>query len=204
MCKLCIQSDFKDFYDGLSADDSSTIYRRFVNECMQRGSALKYIRSIGIRTIEIKQVSKFFRGDGDIVVYTDPKGHNGTGKEIMTVDNAIQSYGNCIASRYYNDCELYIKYLQVGKKRYNICYKIDKDNPLSLGTIIDVKELNDEYNRRIGLPIFSIDYISDGQCMIATDFNEVENLEYIGMSKYLDAEYVKNEIIEALAIYNKL
>jgi hypothetical protein len=188
----------------LSDDKSIITYNRYLSQSKQRGAALKYLRSLGIKTLEIKQVNTFFRGDGPIVVYTDPQGHNGSGKRIMTVDDAVRTYGNCIASKYWNTDGMTIKYLQIGKRRFSLYFKKETTQSLEIGTLIDIRENSPEYNRLVGLPIFSIDYISDGQYMIATDFNEVENLSMIGMNRYLDSNTVINEIVDSLLIYNKI
>lgn len=204
MSGLCIKSDYTDFYDALSNNNSIITYNRYLSQCRQRGSALKYLRGLGIKTLDIKQVNQFFRGDGPIVVYKDPMGHGGNGKDIMTVDEAMQSYSNCVASNYYNTDGFTIKYLQIGKRRFSLCFKKNEIETLDMGTLVDIKEISSEYNRLIGLPIFSIDYISNGREMIATDFNEVENLHKLGMDKYISASDVITEIIDALTVYNKI
>lgn len=204
MSGLCIKSDYTDFYDVLSNNNSIITYNRYLSQCKQRGSALKYLRSLGIKTLDIKQVNQFFRGDGPIVVYKDPMGHNGNGKDIMSVDDAMQYYSNCVASNYYNKDGFTIKYLQIGKRRFSLCFKKNETETLDVGTLIDIKENTSEFNRLIGLPIFSIDYISNGCEMIATDFNEVENLHNINMDRYLDSNTVITEIIDALTVYNKI
>ena len=204
MSRICIQSDFNDYYDILSDDKSALVYKRYMCDCKQRGTDLKYLRSIGIKTIELKQVSQFSSLDGNIVVYTDPKGHNGNGKKIMNVNEAMLNYSNCLASKYYETEDNFtIKYLQIGKRRFTLCFKkIDKLS-LSPGILVDIKESSNEYNRLIGLPIFSIDYISNNNEMIATDFNEVQNLSSIGMQNYISPDNIMTEILESLAIYNK-
>lgn len=204
MSGLCIKSDYTDFYDVLSNNNSIITYNRYLSQCKQRGSALKYLRSLGIKTLDIKQVNQFFRGDGPIVVYKDPMGHHGNGKAIMSVDDAMQYYSNCVASNYYNKDGFTIKYLQIGKRRFSLCFKKNEAGTLDVGTLIDIKENTSEFNRLIGLPIFSIDYISNGCEMIATDFNEVENLHNINMDRYLDSNTVITEIIDALTVYNKI
>ena len=204
MSGLCIKSDYTDFYDVLSNNNSIITYNRYLSQCKQRGSALKYLRSLGIKTLDIRQVNQFFRGDGPIVVYKDPMGHHGNGKAIMSVDEAMQYYSNCVASNYYNKDGLTIKYLQIGKRRFSLCFKKNETETLDVGTLIDIKENTSEFNRLIGLPIFSIDYISNGCEMIATDFNEVENLHNINMDRYLDSNTVITEIIDALTVYNKI
>lgn len=200
---ICIKSDFTDYYDILNDNNSNIVYNRYLKNCKQRGSALKYLRNIGIKTIEIKQVNKFFRGDGPIVVYTDPNGHNSQGKKIITVDDAMQSYENCIASKYFIDSDITIKYLQIGKRRFTLYFKKNKQFTLNMGELIDIKESSPEYNRLFGLPIFSIDYISNGKEMIAIDFNEVENLQALNINKYIDYNIIIQEIKDALIVYNK-
>lgn len=204
MSGLYIKSDYTDFYDVLSNNNSIITYNRYLSQCKQRGSALKYLRNLGIKTINIKQVNQFFRGDGPIVVYKNPMEHHGNGKAIMTVDDALQYYGNCVASSYYETDGFTIKYLQIGKRRFSLCFKKDKTETLTMGTLVDIKENYPEFNRLIGLPIFSIDYISNGHEMIATDFNEVEDLHRLGMDRYLDSNIVITEIIDALTVYNKI
>lgn len=203
MSGLHIKSDFIDYYDILNDENSILTYNRFLSNCKQRGTALKYLRSLGIRTLELKQVNQFFRGDGPLVVYTNPLGHNGNGKKIVSVDEALQSYNNYMASHYYmNTNGLTIKYLQIGKRRFTLQFKKDEIS-LDKGKLISIQELSPEYNRLIGLPIFSIDYISNGQEMIATDFNEVENLSLLNMNYYLSSETIIAEIKDSLAVYNK-
>ena len=205
MSGLNIKSDYTDYYDILNNKDSIITYNRFISKCNQRGSDLKYLRSIGIKTIEIKQVNEFFRGDGPIVVYKNTKGHHGEGKEIMSVDEALRSYENYIASRYIaSDSNINIKYLHIGKRRFNLYFKKKDKFSLDKGELIDIKESEQAFNSLIGLPIFSIDYISNDREMLATDFNSVENLQLLNFNKYMKSEEVVSEIIDALTVYNKI
>lgn len=202
---LNIESDFTDYYDILNDKDSLVTYRRFRSECKQRGTALKYLRSIGIKTVEVKQVNNYFIGDGLLVVYTNPAGHEGTGKKILSVSEALRSYGTCIASVYKEPKDLItLKYLQIGKRRFTLYYK--KSEPISLdcGKLIDIREQPSEYNRILSLPIYSIDYISDGTEMKATDFNEVQSLKDINIDNYIRAEDVMSEVRDAILTYNKI
>jgi len=206
---LCIKSDFTDYYGTLS-EKSGIIYNRKISDCKQRGADLAYLRKLGIKTLELKQVSSFSYFDDKLVVYTDPKKHNGLGKKICTYDEAMSMYSNYLACKYIEKKDgLTIKYLQVGKRRFTLTFKEDMSSTLLTseflkeGRLININEAESAYNRLIGLPIFSIDYISDGVDMIATDFNEVQNLERLGMNRYLKSEEVINEIIEALMVYNK-
>lgn len=205
MSGLHIKSDYTDYYDILNNEKSIITYNRFISECNQRGSDLKYLRNLGIKTIEIKQVNKFFRGDGPIVVYKNTKGHHGDGKEIMSVDEALRSYDNYIASSYIaSDNGITIKYLQIGKRRFNLYFQKKDKFTLDKGDLVDIKESTQAFNSLIGLPIFSIDYISNDREMLATDFNSVENLQLIDFSRYMKSEEVVKEIIDALTVYNRI
>lgn len=204
MSTIEIKSDFEDYYDSLSNAQSIIKYRRFLSESKQRGTALKILRSMGIKTIDIKPVNQYSAWDGLIVVYTNPKGHNGTGKKIMTVDDAMMSYSQCAASKYYSVLDMWTKFLQIGNRRFTIYFKKDSEISLNMGSIIEVKETKGGYNPLIGLPIFSIDYITNGVEVIATDFNEVQDLRSIGMDRYLKGQEVVDQIADALVAYNKV
>ena len=200
---LCIKSDFTDYYDNLSSD-KGIIYNRMISDVKQRGSALKYLRSLGVKTLEIKQVSNFSYLDGLLVVYTDPKKHNGQGKKLMSYEEAIAHYSNYPASKYLDDNKgITVKVLQIGQRRFNLTFK-KEDKSLTEGALIAINEMTPAYNMLIGLPIFSIDYVASGCEMVATDFNEVENLKRLNIDKYISSEDICNEIINSLYTYNKV
>lgn len=203
MTGIKIVSDFKDYYDIVSDENSSIVYNRFWSKCEQRATALRNLQSMGTRTIEIKPVSNFLFSDGRLVVYTNPKLHNGQGKKIMTVGEARQIYLNYTASQYFENSDGFVKFLQVGKRRFIISYKRTDNDDLSKSIITDINEISSEYNRIVALPIFSIDYISLNNVMVATDFNEVESLQNCGVDKLLAPEVVAEEIKNSLIAYNK-
>ena len=204
--QLCIKSDFKDYYDKFATEEHGIIYKRMMNDTMQRGSALKYLRKLGVKTLDIKQVSSFSYLDKNLVVYTDPRKHDGLGKKIMSYEEAIANYSNFPASRYLEDSNGYtIKVLQIGKRRFNLTFKKDEnEKSLREGILVNIVEMPPAYNLLIGLPIFSIDYIASGCEMIATDFNEVENLKRIDIDRFISGQEICNEIINSLYAYNKV
>lgn len=204
MNSICIKSDFTDYYDILQDKNSILTYNRNLSECKQRGTALKYVRSLGLKTIEVKPVNQYISLDGSILVYTNPKLHNGEGKKIMTVDEAMQSYSNCIASKFYDNVSNVVKFLQIGKRRFTLYFKKDSPYDLSHGKLVDIRESLSEYNRLIGLPILSIDYIEINGEMVATDFNEVENLKNLGIDEFIRPEDIIKEIKDSLIVYNKV
>lgn len=203
MSNIKINSDFTDFYDVMSDNNAILTYNRYLKDSKQRGTSMKYLRSLGIKTIELKQVNSFMREDGPIVVYTNPTQHHGLGKQIMSVEEAKMSYGNYTASKYYaTEGNYTIKVLQIGSRRFSLTFQCKEQVSLSLGKLVDIKELPAEYNKLINIPIFSIDYVSNGKEMIATDFNEVENLQQILMNEYISSEEIINELSNSLTLYN--
>ena len=204
MSNLCIKSDFTDFYDIYSVKDGQITYNRYRSESRQRWEALKYLRSLGLKTIELKPVQSYTLFDPPIVVYTNPKLHSGNGKKVLSINEALQIYPSCVASLYYKDSINTIKVIQVGKRQFRITFRREiSNNTLTPGNIIDIKEIKSDYNRVIGLPIYSIDFISINNEMIATDFNEVEVLYKYEINRYINGEEIINEVLNSLIIYNK-
>lgn len=204
MRSINIISDYIDFYDNLSDNKSPITYKRNMCDCKQIGTALKYLRNIGIKTIDVKPVSSFNIFDGDIMVYTNPVKHSNDDKKIVSVEYAKTVYPTCVASKCLSSDNLItIKYLQIGKRRFTLTYK-SNDESLNKRYLVDISESSTSYNMLIGLPIFSIDYIIDKGIMIATDFNEVENLKELGVEKIITAEEIVEEIRQSILTYNKL
>lgn len=197
-----IVSDFTDYYDYMSDSISTIEYHRNVNNGVQRVAALNKLRQLSIKVIDIMPVSKYLSSDGKIVVYTNPSAHNGNGKKVLTVDEAQLYYPNYSASKYYENCTSYIKFIQVGKQRYTLQIKRNSVEDRSTEEIVGISRLPDEYNRVVGIPIFSIDYICVDNQMIATDFNEVEKLSNYGLQEFIKPEEVIKEIKDSLLIYN--
>ena len=189
-----INSDYVDFYDDMNDDKSIYIYSRFKSKMKQRGTALKHLRTLGIKTIELKPVSSFCKWDGNIVVYTDVFAHDGMGKKVMAVEEAQAFHNNCLASKYYES--------QIGNVRVTLKYEKETELTLDKGKLVDIDMNKTDYNRLIGIPIYSIDYISGNEVMLATDFNEVENLRNLGLDEYITKEQIVELIKGSLLAYN--
>ena len=196
-----INSDYVDFYDELNDESSIYIYNRFRSNSKQRGSALKRLRNMGIRTIDLKPVSNFSKWDGNIVVYTDVYGHSGLGKKVMGAEEAQAFHNDCLASHYY-ESPISIKVVQIGNIRVTLKFEKESQLTLDKGKLIDIDINNVDYNRLIGLPIYSIDYINGDGISLATDFNEVENLMNIGLHEYIKQEQIVELIKGSLIAYN--
>lgn len=205
MCtELKILSDFEDYYDNQSNNNGTIIYNRNFGESLSKAGALKYIRSLGIPTIETQAVKEIAPGVKRIVVYMDPKAHEGKGKQVMKRSDALSYYGNYLASPYIESTNgLYIKMLQIGTRRFKLLLQHTNDGDLTTGRVLDIQELEPQLSS-IVYPIFSIDYIPYNGMSVATDFNQVQKLVGLGIESILKPEDVVLEIEKTLKIFKGL
>ena len=189
-----IESDFIDFYDKLSiTGNEAPVYRRFKKEQMSKSEQLKFLKRLGILTIEAKAARDIVTSSGKLTVYTDTK--DDSKNLVLTVSDADMMYPNELASEYYAESNNVInRIVQVGSRRFRII--------LYNGSVIQVDELFRGYNMAIGLPIYSIDYVSTFNGMLATAFHNVERLDQYKLP--LSAEEVISEIAQAMIEYRIL
>lgn len=200
-----LNSDFTDYYDECLDTNSTIVYNRFRNQGMSRGEALNYLRNNGIKTVKFGAFTNFGTDTSKFVVYTNPSLHNFSGKRIQTFDEVAIQYANYMVSEFLDKYGGYtVKYLQVGERRFRIMFfNPEYREKLIEGSMVAIEELPKQYNYAIGLPIYSIDYISNGAEMVAIDFNEVQRLDTIGINNLISAENVAMEVRNALIAYNK-
>jgi len=198
-----IVSDFKDYYDNLSNDvDPLLIYSRNYSDSMSRGESLKWVRDNGIKTIKLGLARQFISSHKKVVVYTEPKLHQFKGKLIVDTSTAVDLYSTNLVSPYYENTRgVTVKFLQIGSRRYRITFKNDNQT-IEEGTITSVEELTPELNYLIRLPIFSLDYIFDGEEMVCVDYNTVQNIGSLGFKDILSPPEIMEEIKKSLLAYN--
>lgn len=202
---LLIKSDFKDFYDTASDTNGNIVYNRFRSKDTSRADELLFLKQNGIKTVEFGPLSKFGPNTPNYIVYTNPSLHSFKGKKICTYNDVIQQYSNYLVAEFIRESGGYtVKYLQVGERRFRITmYNPNFCTTLEEGNILSIDELNKQYNYAIGLPIYSIDYISNGQEMLAIDFNTVQSLSRINFQLVMSPDEICKEIEGALIAYNK-
>lgn len=202
-----IQSDFIDYYDHLSNDSSLVVYNRYRNTGVTRAEDLKYLRNHGILTVSCGTARQVIRPDvKKLVVYTNPALHEFRGKQIYSSYDVASQYSNYVVSEFLEGyCGYTVKYLQIGSRRFRLVFSNpDYKEQLIEGNMVAMEELPRQYNYAFGLPIYSIDYVSNGCEMFAVDFNTVQNLASIGMDNILKANDVVKEVENALIAYNKV
>lgn len=202
---LKIESNFIDYYDNTAKSYnvpsiSDKCYDRNIRSYVHKAQSIKFLKALGVNTIQLKPVSQLGVYDDDVVVYVDDTLHECQGKIVVSAKIALRDFSNCVCTHYYPDvCKTY-KVLQIGEKRYNISF--DKTHngaeDFSHGLLSDIHQLTPAYNKNIKLPIFSIGYIETKTDMIATDFNEVEKLYRLNFNNVLKPEDVVAEILKTL------
>lgn len=200
-----VESDFSDYYDELSSDNTTIVYKRFKSQSMSRAEALTYLKNNGINTVKYGPFIKFTGETKKFVVYTNQASHDFKGKLICTFDKVASEYSNYLVSEFLSSSNgLTIKYLQIGERRFRMMFSNPEfEETLKEGSLVQFDELPKGYNHAIGLPIYSIDYISNGLEMLAIDFNQVQNLQKIGIDKIITADEVITQVENALIAYNK-
>lgn len=200
---LKLNTDFEDFYDAELSSLSGIEYNRFKGSTVSRGEELNWLNRIGIKTVKFGAASSFIPATKQVVVYTNPFLHDFKGKSIYNFDEYRGS--NYLIAEFLADSLGYtVKYLQVGERRFKLMlYNKDFRTKLSEGVLVSCEELPKQYNYSMGIPIYSIDYVSNGHEMLAVDFNRVQNLKKLGMENVMKASEVALEVRKALIEYNK-
>lgn len=201
---IALKSTFSDYYDIAAKSDSEIVYNR-VRQGKGRAAQLNYLKGLGIKTVDFGPLTKFNPDSGKLVVYTNTLSHDFQGKKICTYSEAAIQYPNYLMAQFLDVYNGYtIKYLQVGERRFRVMLQ-NKDYLTRLveGSVLAIEELDRQFNYAVALPIYSIDYISNGTEMVAIDFNEVQNLGNIGFNRVMGPVEVTTEIEKALIAYNK-
>lgn len=200
-----LESDFTDYYDSVINPDSKLVYKRKRLTFNTRVDELLYLRNNGIKTVQFGPLGKFPSSVKKLIVYTNPSLHNFKGKHIYTYDEVASQYTNYMVAEFLEPCNGYtVKYLQIGERRFRLMFfNPNFEDTLTEGKLITFDELPRQYNYAIGLPIYSIDYVSNGTEMVAVDFNEVQQLNTIGIDKIIKPEDVAAEVYKSLLAYNK-
>ncbi len=209
--KVAIRSDFVDFYDSAfyNGDTPLGVYNRNESDLVSITKGLAFLRGIGINTLGVNAVKNLNPKSGRVLVYVGDSLGNQE-RLLMEHKSAKLMYPNMPASEFEEDSgSLITRVLQVGSRRFRItitgefnCDGRHGNIDYGRGNIESIVELASSYNQSIRLPIFSIDYISSDNGMVATAFNNIEKLERY--HNLMRAEDVVDEVYRAMIRYNML
>lgn len=190
--RIKLVSDFDDYYD-LGFCEDGIEYRRLLSERQGRGKLLTFLKSHGYPVIEFGQVSNMVDKAEKLVVYLN-NGHGPSSKIVCNSSDAFMAYRNYLCTVYSEGTNGFsMKVVQVGSRRFRVMMQ-NESGRLEHGKVKSIEELPKELNKSINIPIFSIDYIPFGASLVATDFNEVQNLKDIGLDSILTPDDVLREV----------
>lgn len=203
---VVIKSDFQDYYDAEFINsgykEKAYIYNRIQSNRNHRTKDLLDIQEQGIPVLSLRPVVDFqlLKPDTKILVYTRPTLHNGEGKILLENREAQDLYPNMPGRLWipHSETEGYtLKYLQIGQRRFKLVLKGKDDIDDLTPRIFNIVELSPEYSKWNKFPIYSIDYIPTKNGLMATDYNNVENLQKFGMEKVITSKEVHSEIVKS-------
>lgn len=197
---MILTSDFEEYYDKeiLNYGGIKDVeFVRMSNMNFSKKQQLELLEKIGYSIINIMPLRQMFT-DGKILVYTNPDLHNGMGKSIMSLSDALVMYRNSLCTELFDHSTTY-KILQVGFD----CFSLEIENE-------DLKEarlkscillgnglpglVNNKY------PMYSIDFVQDNNGkLLACDLDVAVKLSHIeGLSECIKAEYVAEKLYRYL------
>ena len=192
-----LESDYTDYYDSIFSDEGKSTYRRISTECMPRGRAIKYLKELGVPTIEVGQVNTFNSLQySKLVVYTNSRQHGGKGKVVVSTDEAKRYYSNYLAAPYIENTNgASLKYIQIGGIAIQLSLRNNGDKAeIKSGEVVESNRSDIGMNKQINIPIFSIDYIPVNGIITAIDFNSSENLSRYGIDKIVTPDEILAEL----------
>jgi hypothetical protein len=197
--ELKIKSDFRDYYDSASTSKSNLVYERYYSNAYSRAKGISVLKAIGFKTIEIGPVNQIALMHKQVVVYTNANEHMGQGKIVMTANDALLTYPNCLASPFY-ECtsDITTKFVKIGSRGFKI--QLRNSEQLKSDIIVDIKEDKNKGLSILKVPIYSIDYINYSGMAMATELNSVQRLDYLQLETVISANEVISEISQILLI----
>ena len=136
-----------------------------------------------------------------VVVYKDIGSDKCKNKAVMDIWEAVETYPNLLCSKYI-ESDTHIKYIQIGNIGYRLVLDVDTTGDIKLNGIKSIEAIQSDYTA-VGVPIYSINYVVDNNAMIATKFNQVQELSYLGFENIIGKEQINELVYKSLLTYNK-
>lgn len=204
---LRVDSDFKDFYDNLTTNKASVVYRRYTKDNLPRDQVFKRLASLNVRVVPFGQVKELAQTANKLVVYTDITKHNKEGKLILTSSEALLLYPNKLASAYVEKIEaVTYKVLRIGSIVVRLLMEDTgtkgNNGELPSGSVKDIEIIRKAPENILSEPIYSIDYIPTKDGLAAVDFNSVENLSSLRINEFISGEDIIREVYNHILKYS--
>ena len=211
-------SNFADYYDCWFDRDAEYTLRRYGTDGLDRFCQLHLMERNGLKVPAYGDVRQLIEGPARygapearrprlskkcqrLVVYTDPKAHCTEGKILVSLDEALEKYPDCLATEYIEGCYgVSWRYLQLGLHGFWIEYKSNEDWRSNYGDgdnfVIGHTEGWGPKPFCIKLPLFAIDF-AIGDELYAVDFNIAPGVQGSGVHKVLTGREAAESIKQA-------
>lgn len=217
--KLLLRSDFIDYYDHhfdvLTRPQVHLTYSRLSRNNYTRQDNLMYMReNLNLLVPEFGTVSEIHRRlrfstrTPEVVVYLDPKAHQGDGKEKLLLEDALRKHPNSLCTLYLSD-EPSVSYrlVGVGEVGPRVWLKYSSSNHHWKSNVGEVeieriawsgaKKPDHGHIPNVVshvAPLFAIDFVAHGGNMYAIDFNHSPLLRWTGVEELIEPEEIVKEI----------
>lgn len=217
--KLILRSDFIDYYDHhfdiLSRPQVHLTYSRMSRNNHTRLDNLVYMReNLNLLVPEfgtVDEISKrmrFSTRTPEVVVYLDPKAHQGDGKEKLPLEDALRKHPQNLCTLYLSE-EPSVSYrlIGIGENGPRVWLKYSSSNHPWKSNVgeVDIERVAWRGTKKPDRghipsvvshisPVFAIDFVANGGNMYAVDFNHSPLLRWTGVEELIEPK----EIVEGI------
>ena len=221
--KVKLRTNFGDYYDHWFDLEADHTLRRVGTDGLDRFCQLHLMERQGLKVPPygtVKQLlgpparygapemrnPRLSKKCTRLVVYIDEKAHCTEGKVLLSLDQALEQYPDCLASEYIEGCPgVSWRFLQIGKHGFWIEYKSDEDWRSNYGEGYIKIIGHEEGWGKVGniplfkLPLYAIDFAIADE-LYAIDFNIAPGVRGSGVERLLPpkeaAETIKTAYFE--------
>lgn len=216
--KLRLLSGFTDYYDHWFDLDAEHTLRRYGTDGLDRFCQLHLMERNGLKVPAygtVKQllgpparygapemrVPRLSKKAQKLVIYTNVRAHCTEGKVLVSLDEAMEKYPDCLATEYIADCPGYSwRYLQMGMHGFWLECISTEDWRSNYGDgsweVIGREEGWGPKPFCLKLPLFAIDFVI-GDELYAVDFNVAPGVRGTGVDRLLAPKPAADSIKEA-------
>ncbi|MFJ8528328.1 hypothetical protein [Bacillus sp. NPDC094106] len=197
-------TNFHDYYDH-HFDGTGVPFVRRNDMGMNRVEMLNYLSSKGIKTVPygyIHKLAKQYPLHTEVVVYTDIHKHQGNGKVRMTLQEALDTYPiDTFCSLLCGKLGESWRVLTVGRKKTILDYRSHNDWRSNVGDVqVDIVDCWSKMYSFNGIldpyefPLVAIDYVKDGNELLAVDLNVAPQLKGTGIEDIVTPKEIVKEM----------
>lgn len=213
MNPLCLESDFRDFYDHAFDQTGKVFFRHAAPPAgYDKKEQFELLKShFNLKTVvnglamPLAMLADYYHPGRPLVVYDDPYGHAGQGKRLLSLaeleGEKLGLYGSLFiptTNDPYNRSVFY-KWQFIGHHRFKL--RIEGKGWLGNTDAVECEVIDYDYLPQTFAPLYSIDFVKDyrGGELEAIDLNMAPGLTGTGLKDLISAREVVQAIKDWLA-----